>query len=154
MGVVKEITEPEARSALCSAILADLTDWFGRPDATEAYIEAIAGLTTFAWEVDGMQAGFAALSRPTNETFDVHVLGVLRQYHGRGGGRALLAAGEDHARAAGAVFLSVQTVGPSASDPFYEKTRAFYGSCGMAAMAEFPDYWGRGTPMLLMAKAI
>lgn len=154
MSDTTEVADPEARSALCRAILADLPGWFGRPEATAAYVEAAAALTTFAWEVDGVRAGFASLSRPTSETFDIHVMGVLRRHHGRGGGRALLAACENRARRNGAAFLTVRTVGPSTPDPFYEQTRAFYRACGMAALAEFPDHWGHGTPMLLMGKAV
>ena len=154
MSMIKELSEPDARSALCRIILADLPDWFGRPDATEEYIKAVAGMTTFVWEVDGVEAGFTALSRPTTDTFEVHVMGILRRYHRRGGGRKLVKACESYARLAGAVFLSVRTVGPSAPDPCYATTRAFYKSCGMAALAEFPEHWGPGTPMLLMAKHI
>ena len=151
---VVEVTDAEARVALCRAVFADLPDWFGRPEATATYVSAVANLTTIAWEADGETAGFAALTRPTDKTCDIHVMGVLRRHHGQGGGRALISACERHARAVGARFLTVQTVGPSAPDPHYEKTRAFYQACGMAALAEFPDHWGRGTPMLLMGKAL
>lgn len=154
MSEIKEVIEPDVRQALCRTILADLQEWFGRPEATKEYVAAVASMTTFVWSVDGVQAGFVALSHPTLETLDIHVMGVLRKYHGQGGGRALVAACENRARMSGAVFLSVRTVGPSASDPFYERTRTFYKACGMAALDEFPDYWGPGTPMMLMAKEV
>ena len=114
---VVEVTDAEARAALCRAVLADLPGWFGRPEARAAYVSAVADLTTFAWEAEGEAAGFAALTRPTNDTFDIHVVGILRRHHGQGGGRALMSACERHASAAGARFLTVRTVGPSAPDP-------------------------------------
>ena len=154
MNRITEIVEPRARSELCGNILTDLPNWFGRPDATKSYVKAVATQTTFAWEVDDMLAGFISLSQPTSETFDIHVMGVLRLYHRRGGGCALLAAGEEHAKASGARFLTVQTLGPSHPDPFYAQTREFYAACGMAALAEFKGYWGAETPMLLMGKAV
>ena len=154
MTSIVEIADPAERSSLCRSILADLPDWFGRPEATAAYVKATVAMTTFAWEVDGLRAGFASLSRPTWDTFDIHVMGVLRRHHGRGAGRVLVAACEGYVREAGATFLTVRTVGPSAPDPFYERTRAFYRACGMAALAEFPDHWGPGTPMLLMGKIV
>lgn len=154
MSSIKNIQEPDARSELCRRILADLPDWFGRPDATQSYIKAVTTQTTFAWGGDDAWAGIVSLSQPTSDTFDIHVMGVLRRYHRRGGGSALFAASEKHAMAAGARFLTVQTVGPSSPDPFYAKTRAFYATCGMAALAEFKDFWGSGTPMLLMGKTI
>ncbi len=151
---IRKIDDPGARSALCSAILADLPEWFGRPDATRSYVKSAATQTTFALEIDDLQAGVISLSQPTSETFDIHVMGVLRQYHRLGGGSALVAACENHARSSGGRFLTVQTIGPSNPDPFYKQTRAFYAACGMAAFAEFRDYWGPETPMLLMGKAI
>lgn len=152
MIAVVAICDPKERSALCRSILDDLPDWFGRPEAVGSYVAAAADLTVFACEAEGRRVGFAALSRPTRETIDIHVMGVLCQFHGRGIGRTLMAACADHARAAGAAFLTVQTVGPSAPDPFCAATRAFYRACGMAALAEFPNHWGPGTPMLLMGK--
>ncbi|WP_411892677.1 GNAT family N-acetyltransferase [Yoonia sp. SDW83-1] len=154
MSSIQKIVDPEARSKICSKILSDLPDWFGRPDATKAYVKAVATMPMFTWEVGGRQAGFAGLSPATSETFDIHVMGVLRQYHRRGGGRSLLAACEDYSRLSGAHFLTVQTVGPSAPDPFYDQTRAFYTACGMKALAEFSDHLGLGTPMLLMGKSL
>lgn len=151
---ITKIVEPSEKSELCRRVLDDLSNWFGRPDATESYIKAVADQTMFAWEVDNRMAGIISLSRPTSETFDIHVMGVLRQYHRQGGGSALLLASEKHANTSGARFLTVQTVGPSNPDPFYTQTRAFYSACGMAALAEFKDYWGVGTPMLLMGKIV
>lgn len=101
-----------------------------------------------------MLAGVVSLSQPTSETVDIHVMAVLRRYHRRGGGRALFHESEKYAMANGARFLTVQTLGPSNPDPFYAQTRAFYTACGMAALAEFKDFWGVGTPMLLMGKAL
>ena len=154
MNRITEIVEPEARSELCRRVLDDLPNWFGRPEAREAYIKAVADQTTFAWAVGDALAGIISLTRQTSETFDIHVMGVLQPYQRQGGGSALLLAGEKHAEASGARFLTVQTVGPSDPDPFYAQTRAFYSACGMASLAEFKDHWGAGTPMLLMGKGV
>lgn len=154
MSTVREVRAPGLRSEICREILRDLPDWFGRPEAAEAYVDAVSALTTFVWEAKEGPVGFAAVSQPTVDACDIHVMGVSRRYHGRGVGRALFLACEDAARIAGTRFLTVQTLGPSASDPHYARTRAFYKACGMAAIAEFPGHWGANAPMLLMGKEL
>ena len=70
---------------------------------------------------------------------------------GRGAGRALLDAIEDHARAAGAgsIFAGVSSGNPEG--------RAFHAALGYRDVAHIPGVgwkWGRALDLWLMAKAI
>ena len=84
---------------------------------------------------------------------EVHLLAVRRKHHRGGIGRTLLERVEDDLRAQGVRLLSVKTFGPSASDPDFARTRAFYTACGFHPVEEFPDLWV-DNPCLLMVKAL
>jgi GNAT superfamily N-acetyltransferase len=84
---------------------------------------------------------------------EVHLLAVRRKHHRAGIGRTLLERVEDDLRAQGVRLLSVKTFGPSASDPDFDRTRAFYTACGFHPVEEFPDLWV-DNPCLLMVKAL
>jgi GNAT superfamily N-acetyltransferase len=84
---------------------------------------------------------------------EVHLLAVRRKHHRSGIGRTLLERVEDDLRAQGVRLLSVKTFGPSASDPDFDRTRAFYTACGFHPVEEFPDLWV-DNPCLLMVKAL
>ena len=84
---------------------------------------------------------------------EVHLLAVRRKHHRAGIGRTLLECVEDDLRAQGVRLLSVKTFGPSASDPDFDRTRAFYTACGFHPVEEFPDLWV-DNPCLLMVKAL
>jgi GNAT superfamily N-acetyltransferase len=84
---------------------------------------------------------------------EVHLLAVRRKHHRTGIGRTLLDRVENDLRAQGVRLLSVKTLGPSASDPGFDQTRAFYIACGFHPVEEFPDLWV-DDPCLLMVKAL
>lgn len=84
---------------------------------------------------------------------EVHLLAVRRKHHRAGIGRSLLERVEEDLRAQGVRLLSVKTLGPSAPDPDFDKTRAFYTACGFHPVEEFPDLWA-DSPCLLMVKAL
>ena len=84
---------------------------------------------------------------------EVHLLAVRRKHHRAGIGRTLMERVEDDLRAQGVRLLSVKTLGPSASDPDFDQTRAFYTACGFHPVEEFPDLWV-DSPCLLMVKAL
>lgn len=84
---------------------------------------------------------------------EVHLLAVRRKHHRVGIGRSLLERVEEDLRAQGVRLLSVKTLGPSAADPDFDRTRAFYTACGFHPVEEFPDLWV-DSPCLLMVKAL
>lgn len=142
------------REALAEAVLRDLPDWFGIEEATLDYIAAAGRLPMLAAEADGTAIGFASLERATPAAIDVHAIGVLRAWHGRGAGRALIEAAAERARGEGCRLLTVKTLSAAHHDPFYAATRRFYESCGFLPVAELPELWGPDNPCLLMARVL
>lgn len=147
MSAVRAIEEGKAE--ICRAVLDDLPDWFGRPQAVEDYCAAARQLPMLAAYAGDMVAGFASLGAPSRAATEIHVMGVRRTHHRQGLGRALVAAARAHAFARGAALLMVKTLGPSFADASYEATRRFYEAVGFLPLEEIPDFWGKGTPALI-----
>jgi GNAT superfamily N-acetyltransferase len=139
---------------MAETILRSLPDWFGIEEALVGYLEAASALpTATAWA--GAQAfGFAAIEQATSATTDVHVIGVLPDYHAQGIGRLLIQALAVRAKTDGARFLTVKTLSSAHPDPFYGRTRHFYEAVGFASLAELPDHWDAENPCLLMGMAV
>lgn len=136
------------------AILADLPEWFGRPEATEAYVTAAGTLPNyFAVTPDGEQIGVVLIEEHFPETAEIHLMAVKRDWHRRGVGSALLSKLEGDLLARGTRVLTVKTLGEAHPDEGYRRTRLFYEAQGFFRLEEFADLWP-GTPCLFMAKLL
>jgi coenzyme F420-0:L-glutamate ligase/coenzyme F420-1:gamma-L-glutamate ligase len=148
---VVEIADPATRSRIAEAVLRDLPEWFGIEEATTAYIEAAAALPTFAVEPD---VGFFCLKQHTPRAVELYVMGVRREHHRRGIGRALVDAAESWCRARGIRYLHVKTLGPSRPSRGYGATRAFYEALGFVALEELHGLWDDENPALILVKDV
>ena len=148
---VVEISDPAERSRIAEAVLRDLPDWFGIEEATRQYIEDAATLPTLAVEPD---LGFLCVKQHTPRAAELYVMGVRREQHRRGIGRALVAEAERWCRARGIRYLQVKTLGPSRSDPGYDATRVFYEAVGFVALEELTGLWSHDNPTLILVKDI
>ena len=151
MTQVVQITDAAERSRIAEAVLRELPEWFGIEEATAAYIEAAAKLPTFAVEP---AAGFLCLKQHTAHAAELHVMGVAREHHRRGIGRALVEAAESWCRAHRIRYLHVKTLGPSADSRGYAATRAFYEAVGFVALEELHGLWDGNNPTLILVKDI
>lgn len=166
------------RSDAAHDILEELPEWFGIDRFTHEYVEAAAtfpnyvavaapesppgappGSTETVVGPDGGSVpaedvlGVLLVDQRYPTSAEVHLLAVRRKHHRAGIGRSLLERVEKDLRAQGVRLLSVKTLGPSAPDPDFDRTRAFYTACGFHPVEEFPDLWA-DSPCLLMVKAL
>lgn len=163
------------RSDAAHDILEELPEWFGIDRFTHEYVEAAAkfpnyvavaasaptapGIAAPPIGADGGEIpsedvlGVLLLDQRYPTSAEVHLLAVRRKHHRAGIGRALMERVEDDLRAQGVRLLSVKTLGPSAYDPGFDQTRAFYAACGFHPVEEFPDLWA-DDPCMLMVKAL
>jgi coenzyme F420-0:L-glutamate ligase/coenzyme F420-1:gamma-L-glutamate ligase len=148
---VLEIEDPEERSRIAEAVLRGLPEWFGVEQSTRAYVEDAAALPTFAVEPD---LGFLCLKQHTPRAAELYVMGVRREHHRRGLGRALVAAAEAWCRAHGIRYLHVKTLGPSRESRGYAATRAFYEALGFVALEELHGLWANDNPALVLVKDV
>ena len=74
MAQIKEIKKEEQKLAIAAEILADLPEWFGIPDSTQAYIEAAGKLRVWgAYEGDD-PLGFISLSYSSEDCAEIDCL--------------------------------------------------------------------------------
>jgi len=150
---VEELTEK--KSETCREILGALPEWFGIPEAIDAYAKDVADLPMLvARDKSGLVVGFVALKPQTSAAVEAYVLGVRREWHRNGCGRLLFEAVEDIVLKRGARFLTVKTLANTHSDPHYVATRLFYEAIGFEPIEVFPTLWSPDNPCLLMAKTL
>jgi coenzyme F420-0:L-glutamate ligase/coenzyme F420-1:gamma-L-glutamate ligase len=148
---VVEIADPAERSRIAEAVLRDLPEWFGIEAATAAYVESAAVLPTFAVEPD---LAFLCLKQHAPQAAELYVMGVRREHHRRGIGRALVEEAESWCRTHRIRYLQVKTLGPSRPDREYGATRAFYEALGFVALEELHGLWDEDNPALILVKDV
>lgn len=147
---VAEIEDPAERSRIAEHVLRDLPEWFGIEQATQQYIAGAAQLTTFAVGDDG----FLCLKQHTPRAAEIWVMGVRRDTHRRGVGRALVRTAEAWCAARGLEYLQVKTLAHTTEDASYARTRAFYEAVGFTPLEVFPELWDPRTPALQLVKRV
>lgn len=151
---VEILNDPEAKSAACARLIAQLPNWFGLPDANAQYIAGVADKPAFVLRnAQNQVTGMLALRMPFPNNADIYWLGVAPDRHRQGIGRQLFDAALAHARNQGCSTMTVETLGPSDPDEGYARTRKFYEAMGFKPLFElFPN--GPVNPMLYMARPI
>jgi GNAT superfamily N-acetyltransferase len=141
-----------SQSELCESILRALPDWFGIEAATRQYVVDTAVLPTFLATSNNQTIGFLTLKQHTPYAAEIHVMGILPDWHRQGVGRALLAASEAYLREIRVEFLQVKTLSARHPDEGYGRTRQFYLAMGFWPLEEFPTLWGEANPCLQLIK--
>jgi coenzyme F420-0:L-glutamate ligase/coenzyme F420-1:gamma-L-glutamate ligase len=147
---VTEIEDPGERSRIAEHVLRDLTEWFGIEEATQSYIDRAASQTTFAVG----DSGFLCLERHFPTTAEIWVMGVRRDAHRQGIGRALVRTAETWCAAQGIEYLQVKTLAHTKEDANYARTRAFYEAMGFTPLEVFPALWDPRNPALQLVKRV
>lgn len=142
---VRELADPQEKIAIAREILEALPDWFGISEAREEYIGNSARELFFA-ALDGeAPVGFLTL-KPTGEaTAELAVMGVRKEYHRQGIGRALFETAKARAKELGYAFLQVKTV-QMGRYPAYDATNRFYLALGFREFEVFPKLWDEWNP--------
>ncbi len=139
---------------VCEPILRSLPEWFGIEKATQQYIRDIKELPTLLAVTNGEVVGFLTLKKHTDYAEEIHVMGVRREAHHKGVGRALLEEAEKYLREQSTEYLQVKTLSSAHPDENYGRTRRFYAAMGFRPLEEFPTLWGEGNPCLQMIKRL
>ena len=142
------------RSADCEPILNALPAWFGIPSAVTEYLKDIHRLPTFLAMVEAEVVGFLTLNLHNSFSAEVHVMGILPDYHRQGIGAELMKAAENYLCEKEMIYLQVKTLSANDPDPNYALTRAFYEKMGFVPLQEWPDLWGPENPCVQLVKMI
>ena len=107
---VIEITDDLEKMKLTRYILEALPEWFGIPEAREEYIQDSAGKSFFCAYNEAEPVGFLYLKQTGKDTVELAVMGVLKEYHRNGIGKALFETAKKVACEKGYSFIQVKTI--------------------------------------------
>ena len=142
---IRQIKDDREKKNITRQILEALPDWFGIPEAREGYI-AESGQKIFfcAFERD-RPVGFLYLKETGRATVELHVMGVLKEFHRKGIGRELCRCAKEAAAEQGYSFIQVKTVQMGKYEE-YDRTNRFYLSLGFQEFEVFPTLWDEWNP--------
>ena len=145
-----EVRDSRQRIKICTDILEKLPEWFGIPEATEAYIRCSSHMPFFAVNLESKAVGFIAIKENNQYTAEIYVMGVDPNYHRKGIGRSLVSSAIEWCRDHGHKFLQVKTLDESHPDINYACTRKFYETIGFRPLECLPELWGKDNPCVIM----
>lgn len=126
---IVEITDDLEKKSIAQNILKALPEWFGIPEAMEEYIQDSADKPFFCARINEKNIGFLYLKQTGNDTVELAVMGVLKEYHRNGIGHALFEYAKKEICKKGYSFIQVKTVQMGKYES-YDKTNQFYLSLG------------------------
>ena len=151
--IVKEVLVISEKQQITRNILEALPDWFGVEESREEYIRD-SSVTPMVAAFDGDKAvGFICLKETGRATVEIHVMGVLKDYHRKGIGKALFEEVKKLAIKKGYSFMQVKTVQVGRYED-YDKTNLFYQSLGFKEFEVFPTLWDEANPCQIYVMAL
>lgn len=151
--MIQEVTDPGTKSTITRNILEALPEWFGMEKGREEYIALSETQPLWAAFENGEAVGFLCLKPTSEDTLELSVMGIRREFHRRGIGRRLFAAAKGYAKTHGYSFLQVKTVAPGHFES-YDATNSFYQSLGFKKLEVFPTLWDETNPCLIYVMAL
>ena len=142
---ITKLTNNAEKQTITRTILEALPDWFGIPEAREEYIKGCKDNIFFCAYAEDKPVGFLYIKETGKDTAELAVMGVLKEYHRQGIGRALFEHAKAAAREAGYSFLQVKTVQMGKYED-YDNTNKFYLSLGFKEFEVFPTLWDEWNP--------
>lgn len=143
--MVHIVHDAEDRRSIARLILEDLPEWFGIPEAREAYIRESADQIMIVSTANEEPIGFICLKETGKDTLELAVMGMRKEYHRKGIGTKLFEAAKAIAVDRGYSFLQVKTVQMGKYEE-YDRTNRFYLSLGFKEFEVFSTLWDECNP--------
>lgn len=151
--MIEQIKDADTKRTIARNVLEALHDWFEVDESREQYIAESADQIFLAAKQDGRYVGFLCLKQTGDATVELAVMGVLKEYHRSGLGRALVQEAERIAKDAGFSFMQVKTVRMGVYED-YDRTNLFYLSCGFKELEVIEAIWGAENPCQIYIKSL
>jgi len=143
--MIEQITDTRLKRSISRRVLESLRNWFEVDESREKYIADCADWIFLAAKEGDEYVGFLCLKETGNATVELAVMGILREYHRRGLGRALFEEAKKIAAEEGYSFMQVKTVKMGVY-PDYDITNRFYRSLGFQEFEVIREIWGEDNP--------
>ena len=150
--MIQFVTDKDEKEQIATKILQELPEWFGLPDSTKEYITNSRELPLWAY-VNEEPQGFIVLKETSEFTAEIYVMGVVKDGHRKGVGKALFEAFECYAKEHGYEYLQVKTV-QKGHYKEYDMTNAFYEKLGFRELECFPTLWDAWNPCQIYVKKV
>lgn len=122
-------------------------------EGREEYIQDSVGKIFLCAKEEEKPLGFLYLKQTGKDTVELAVMGVLKEYHRKGIGRAMFEAAKKIASDMGYSFIQVKTVQMGKYED-YDKTNRFYLSLGFKELEVFPTLWDEANPCQIYVMAL
>jgi len=152
MNIVEVINDIDKKS-ITRYVLEALPDWFGIPEAREEYIQDSNDKIFFCAYEEEKPIGFLYLKETGKDTVELAVMGVLKEYHRKGIGKALFQSAKKVICEKGYSFIQVKTVQMGKYEE-YDKTNRFYINLGFKEFEVFPTLWDEWNPCQIYVMAV
>lgn len=149
---IVQVTDESEKAQVVADILADLPDWFGLPESTKEYIDDAKKIPLWLAKNSSDSIGFITLGATSEDTAEIHCMGVKKAFHGCGIGSILYHNLENFAKEK-YQFIQVKTVDQGRYKE-YDQTIAFYKKMGFVKLEVFPTLWDEWNPCLVMVKSL
>ena len=143
--MVQEIKDKKQKETISRIILENLEAWFGIEAYRENYIKENQALTFFAAFENNKPVGFIVAKETSPYALDIYCMGVLKDNHQKGHGKALIQALKNDAQSKGYKFLHVKTVEKGHYNE-YDQTIDFYKKMGFYELEVFKTLWDEHNP--------
>ena len=150
---INTITDKEQKQKITRMILEALPEWFEVAESRENYIRDCTDKNFFAAFDGERPVGFLCLNETGMDTVELHVMGVLKEYHRKGIGKMLVEAAKESAVKDGYSFFQVKTVKMGMYDD-YDDTNRFYIALGFKEFEVFPTLWDEANPCQIYVMAL
>ena len=151
--MIRIVDDIEEKQRITRSILTALPEWFGIPESTENYIRESANEIMVASFEEEKANGFLCLKETGKDTVELAVMGVLKEYHRKGIGKALFKCAKDSLKESGYSFIQVKTVEMGKYEE-YDQTNQFYISLGFKELEVFPTLWDEWNPCQIYVMGI
>lgn len=148
-----QIENDEEKKHITRNILEALPDWFGISEAREEYIHDSMKNVFFCALENEKKVGFLYLKPTGKDTVEIAVMGVLKEYHRKGIGKALFESAKKKVKENGYSFIQVKTVQMGKYED-YDNTNRFYISLGFKELEVFPTLWDEWNPCQIYVMAV
>lgn len=150
---ITKLTDNIEKKKIARKILEALPEWFRMPAARESYIEESKDKLFFCAYHEGEPVGFLYFTETGKDTMELTVMGVMKEYHRKGIGKALFGTAKEEICEMGYSFIQVKTLKKGIREP-YDKTNQFYISLGFKEFEVFPDLWSADCPCQIYVMAL
>ena len=148
-----QVSDDLEKMNIARYILEALPDWFGILEAREEYIRDSVGKNFFCAYKDEKPVGFLYLKQTGKDTVELAVVGVLKEYHRKGIGKALFECTKKVICERGYSFIQVKTVQMGKYED-YDRTNRFYIALGFKEFEVFPTLWDEWNPCQVYVMAL